>query len=97
MQDSLWDKKKKKILVSQFGQETILVVQRDGGGLPNTAANNTVHNKGDESASFFCCIMHFKLNTFFTLACQTLLSKFSWLWGNLCAVKDIGQVRKTLK
>lgn len=77
--------------------ETVLVVQQDGNDLPNTADNSAVHKKRDESACLFCCIMHFKLNNFFTLARQTLLSKFQWLLGNHCAVKDIGQVRKELK
>lgn len=94
MQDSLWVKKKDTSISIWLGMETIVVVQQDGNGLPNTADNGAIHKKRDESAYLFCCIMHFKLNFFFTLTRQTLLSKFQWLLGNLCAVKDIGQVRK---
>lgn len=42
--------------------ETILVVQQDVNGLPNVYDNNIIYNKGDESASLFCCIKRFKLN-----------------------------------
>lgn len=42
--------------------ETILVVQQDVNGLPNVYDNNIIYNKGDESASLFCCIVHFRLN-----------------------------------
>lgn len=86
MQDSLWVKKKDTIISICLGMETIVVVQQDGNGLPNTADNGAIHKKRDESAYLFCCIMHFKLIFFFYFDSSNIIVKVPVAFGkSLCS------------